>query len=396
MNLGNEEFLALARPTLPRWVDRMNVVFLLDQSDSVSLAARERAYRLYRRRGDSRSAARVATLLGIDNHQFRGDTAIGSGWFRRAHRLLDELPRAPEHGWLWIWEGQIALIVGNDPATARRLGADAAELGRALGSIDIEMTGLGLEGLALVAEGEVATGMARLDEATTAAVAEGLWSWVWRLAAIVLTITRAAWISVFLGLALVGWLSLRRGLLSRGKLLAIGALALAILIAAVPLMVDRLEASAVDSALGERTSLMLVAWEMIKANPMLGVGPGSYRFSIAEYLTPELRDVWRVEVHNHYLLRTAETGLLGGFAFVLLLGAALTQAFKVAASPLPRYRAIGMGLAGGIVALMFEMLWDIWGGFTYNALLWFLFGVIAAARDLASKRAAAAAQAGAR
>jgi Ca-activated chloride channel family protein len=37
--------LTLLRPTLPRWVDRQNVVFLLDLSDSVSLAARERAYR---------------------------------------------------------------------------------------------------------------------------------------------------------------------------------------------------------------------------------------------------------------------------------------------------------------------------------------------------------------
>ncbi|MBI4627477.1 MAG: VWA domain-containing protein, partial [Candidatus Rokubacteria bacterium] len=37
--------LTLARPTLPRWVDRVNVLFLLDFSDSVSLAARERAYR---------------------------------------------------------------------------------------------------------------------------------------------------------------------------------------------------------------------------------------------------------------------------------------------------------------------------------------------------------------
>jgi uncharacterized membrane protein len=35
----------LLRPTLPRWVDRQNVVFLLDLSDSISLAARERAYR---------------------------------------------------------------------------------------------------------------------------------------------------------------------------------------------------------------------------------------------------------------------------------------------------------------------------------------------------------------
>ncbi|OLC39172.1 MAG: hypothetical protein AUH81_02665 [Candidatus Rokubacteria bacterium 13_1_40CM_4_69_5] len=33
------------KPTLPRWVDRQNIVFLLDHSDSISLAARERSWR---------------------------------------------------------------------------------------------------------------------------------------------------------------------------------------------------------------------------------------------------------------------------------------------------------------------------------------------------------------
>jgi len=37
--------LSLTRPTIPRWADRLNVTFLLDESDSVSLAARESAYR---------------------------------------------------------------------------------------------------------------------------------------------------------------------------------------------------------------------------------------------------------------------------------------------------------------------------------------------------------------
>jgi len=37
--------LSLVKPTVPRWVDRLNVMFLLDLSDSVSLAARENAYR---------------------------------------------------------------------------------------------------------------------------------------------------------------------------------------------------------------------------------------------------------------------------------------------------------------------------------------------------------------
>jgi DNA-binding NarL/FixJ family response regulator len=130
---------------------------------------RERAYRLYRRDGDIRSAGRIATYLGIDCFSFRGEAAIGNGWFRRAHRLLEGLPPVPEHGWLWIWEGQIRLLEDNDPATARRLGHQAAELGRALGDVDIEMTGLGLEGLAVVTAGEIGEGMEKLDEATAAA-----------------------------------------------------------------------------------------------------------------------------------------------------------------------------------------------------------------------------------
>jgi Ca-activated chloride channel homolog len=37
--------VTLGRPTVPRWADRLNVAFILDLSDSLSLAARERAYR---------------------------------------------------------------------------------------------------------------------------------------------------------------------------------------------------------------------------------------------------------------------------------------------------------------------------------------------------------------
>jgi len=141
----------------------------LDDAEAM-FDTRERAYRLYRRDGDRLSAGRLATLFGIDYFSFRGEAAIGNGWFRRAHRLLEGLPPAPEHGWLAIWEGQIRLLEENDPATARRLGHEGAELGRALGDPDIEMTGLGLEGLAAVTEGEISEGMAKLDEATAAAV----------------------------------------------------------------------------------------------------------------------------------------------------------------------------------------------------------------------------------
>jgi Ca-activated chloride channel homolog len=64
--------LSLLRPTLPRWVDRMNVVFLLDLSDSVSLASRERAYRFiadagkYMKGGDRNSVIAFGEQAVVD------------------------------------------------------------------------------------------------------------------------------------------------------------------------------------------------------------------------------------------------------------------------------------------------------------------------------------------
>jgi ATP/maltotriose-dependent transcriptional regulator MalT len=156
-------------PSAEAFEGRSVAAWWLDDAKTM-FETREAAFRLYRRDGDLRSAARIASYLGIDYFSFRGDAAIGNGWFRRAHRLLEGLPPGPEHGWLWIWEGQIRLLEDNDPATARRLGHEAAELGRRLGDPDIEMTGLGLEGLSAVTAGDISEGMAKLDEATAGAV----------------------------------------------------------------------------------------------------------------------------------------------------------------------------------------------------------------------------------
>lgn len=131
--------------------------------------ARERSYRLYRRRGDRRGAGRVAMALAEDCLQLRGEAAVGRGWHQRAHRLLDGLEPIPEQGWLKFWEGDLALASGDSPARARSLAVEAAALARQLSDVDLEMTALALEGLALVVDGDVPEGMPRLDEATTAA-----------------------------------------------------------------------------------------------------------------------------------------------------------------------------------------------------------------------------------
>jgi LuxR family maltose regulon positive regulatory protein len=137
--------------------------------EQLTFAARERAYRLYRERGDGPSAARVAAWLAADCLEFRGEAAVANGWLQRAHRLLDDLEPGPDHGWLAVHEA--SMLLDGDTAAARRLARGAVELGRRFGVPELEMVGLGLEGQALVSEGNLREGMRRLDEATAAALA---------------------------------------------------------------------------------------------------------------------------------------------------------------------------------------------------------------------------------
>jgi len=144
-------------------------LFWLDRTEE-ALDIRERAFRLYREGGDSRSAARLAYGLAVDCIDLRGE-APASGWLERARRLLEGSEAGPEHGWLALWEGHFALMYRRDAAAARERGDVALELGQKLGLLDLEMLARALEGLVLVAEGQVDEGMRRLDEATASALA---------------------------------------------------------------------------------------------------------------------------------------------------------------------------------------------------------------------------------
>jgi DNA-binding CsgD family transcriptional regulator len=141
------------------WLDNSEVVF----------DAREKAYGLYKKRGNFAGAARMATWLACDQLDFRGAFAVASGWLARARRLLDGHPPGPEHGWVAFFEGYMANASG-DTAQALELAAQAAELGRQLGVPDLEMLGLALEGATRVACAQVEEGMSCLDEATATAL----------------------------------------------------------------------------------------------------------------------------------------------------------------------------------------------------------------------------------
>lgn len=141
------------------WLDDVSAVF----------DTRERAYRLYRKRFNAPSAARMAIWLAIDHVDFHGALAVATGWLQRATRLLEPIETGPEHGWLAFQEGYLAHL-GGDAATAASLARRAADIGRRFGIADLEMLGLALEGGALVTRAEVTDGMRCLDEAAATAL----------------------------------------------------------------------------------------------------------------------------------------------------------------------------------------------------------------------------------
>ena len=136
----------------------------------LTIESRECAYRLYRKPGDAAGAARMAIWLGWDYLAFRGEPAVARGWLQRAHRLLAASEPVPEHGWLAIREGEFAFVLENDLAATRRWAGRARAIGSSLGVNDIELSALGLEGLALASEGQIADGIRQLDEASAAAI----------------------------------------------------------------------------------------------------------------------------------------------------------------------------------------------------------------------------------
>jgi LuxR family transcriptional regulator, maltose regulon positive regulatory protein len=143
------------------WLDLAEVVF----------DARERAYRLFLARDDRLGAARIAVWLAWDAWAFRGEGAVANGWLGRARRLLDGLPDSVELAWLEVREGSLCLLEEGDPQRALAMADEGIRVARKAGSLDMEMLGRAVRGLALVTAGSVQEGMRCLDEVNAAVIA---------------------------------------------------------------------------------------------------------------------------------------------------------------------------------------------------------------------------------
>jgi O-antigen ligase len=205
--------------------------------------------------------------------------------------------------------------------------------------------------------------------------------------ALLLTRTRSGWIGLAIGGIGMGWQCYREGTLSRRlarRLLAGGLLALLV---AWPLVSERLEEDHKGMA-DTRGNLAWIAVEMIKANPIIGVGINTATNQVYSYaVRAGLANGWVFIVHNQFLLVGAETGLPGLAAFVALIGIGVAAARRCMQSSDMAIKETGCALFWSLIAMIWALNLDHVSGCMTYVLLWFLIGAACGLDALSRKQA---------
>lgn len=137
-----------------------------------AITARRLAYRRHRDAGNHEGAARACRQL-FHQHFELDETAAASGWLGLATRHAREVPESPEGGYVAIAAALWASYSGAcDEAVAEAVRAHS--LGRAARDRDLTAWALAVLGGMYVARGDVAEGVAVLDEAMAETVSGDL------------------------------------------------------------------------------------------------------------------------------------------------------------------------------------------------------------------------------
>jgi tetratricopeptide (TPR) repeat protein len=135
--------------------------------DEDYLAILERAYRQRLDAGERRLAVRCGFWIGL-RLLFRGETGHATGWLARAQRLLEpDDCECAERGYLMLPEVEQQLATGDDQS-AYAIATAAAEIGERVRDPDLTACARHLQGKIRIRHGQMAQGLALLDEAMVA------------------------------------------------------------------------------------------------------------------------------------------------------------------------------------------------------------------------------------
>ncbi len=207
--------------------------------------------------------------------------------------------------------------------------------------------------------------------------------------ALLFSFSRGGWLSFVICIMVLLWMMRREQVVQRKTIIGV-LFVLAIMVAwFYPEVHARIYGYDRNAAMS-RIPLIKIAWNMIQAHPLFGVGANTFASVTHTYTTSnDLKGIYLHEVHNQYLLVFAEMGLFGLFGFLWLMFAFMRQSFSLRHLRNPLFRAVGIGTALGFVAASIHMLVDMFNSYVLIGSMFTFAALVTAIRNLDLKETGA-------
>jgi putative inorganic carbon (HCO3(-)) transporter len=169
------------------------------------------------------------------------------------------------------------------------------------------------------------------------------------------TESRGSWVVAAIGIVVIGVVGVAKKW--------IGARSLAFALIAVTVfaiffsgtIINRWTADDNGSA-DARGPLAQIAFNMIRANPVVGVGSNNFGVVLFDYVEMDQFSAWLHIVHNDWLLVWSETGTIGVIFYVGFWLASIIQAIRLVRSPHPVYAVVATGILASMLGTSVFMM----------------------------------------
>jgi putative inorganic carbon (HCO3(-)) transporter len=123
---------------------------------------------------------------------------------------------------------------------------------------------------------------------------------------------------------------------------------------------------------------MHLAFRVIEANPLLGVGANNFGAVMNDYAGSEFRHEWIYTVHNQFLLVCAETGIIGLVAYLWVLLSVIRNGWRLWKVGDEMFSPLALSMIAAVCGLMSHMFVDIFSGRAVVQLVWLFAALLAA------------------
>lgn len=203
---------------------------------------------------------------------------------------------------------------------------------------------------------------------------------------LIFTSSRGGWLAFAVACLVIGFVAWRQEWLTP-SVLGGASVILVLLVVMSEGIVNRVVSSDKGAA-AARVHLNQLAFNMIKHNPLLGVGTNNFVVAMSDYQTVELSDIWLFAVHNNYLLVCSEAGIGAFLTYGLFLILALRRGWTMATRNYPLLSPLALGLTAGLVGHMVHMMVDMFNRGPTVDLTWLYAGLLVALGSIASGKVA--------